>query len=604
MSPLSNPMRTIVRRCSGLIPGVVPAGGRAGRRALALGIAITAIGAASQLAASTPRGATVPWTAYEAEAMKTNAIVLGPRYDPYQVETESSGERCVKLSTPEDTLEFRATADGNAVVVRYSLPDSAAGGGTSGTLMLSINGTVARTLSLTSRYAHLYGKYPFANDPSQGEHRNFYDEVRAKDVAIHQGDTVRLTGFSGAPWCIVDLVDVERVAPPPAAPTGAVSIRDFDGKGDGRADDTAALRKAVEAAAHAGGVVWVPAGDYLLTGDIVVPSGVRIQGAGLWHTTFVGDAALYAQASRRVRFRLRGTRPALADFAIVGRLNYRSDAEPNDGVVGNECTGATIERIWIEHTKTGVWIYNGSQLTIAGCRFRDLIADGVNLCVGTTDTVVEDCTARGTGDDCFAIWPVPADQEFVQRSDPGRNVIRHCTGQLPFLANGGALYGGADNRIEDCRFEDITAGCGILISTTFLTSDEGRKIDNNFSGTTVVRDCDLIRCGGYDHDWAWRAALQFCLDRRRIPRVAIRGVTIRDSFSDGISVLAPGSAKGEGTLGPTTLDHVQVDGVGLGTKGRGLWIRADARGELTVTNSDLGEIVNDAREFTLTTDAK
>ena len=59
-------------------------------------------------------------------------------------------------------------------------------------------------------------------------------------------------------------------------------------------------------------------------------------------------------------------------------------------------------------------------------------------------------------------------------------MIRHCTGQLPFLANGGAIYGGADNRIEDCLFTDISAGCGILISTTFPTSDESRKIDNNF----------------------------------------------------------------------------------------------------------------------------
>ncbi len=547
-------------------------------------------------------GANVPWTTYEAEAMTTKAAVLGPRYDPYQVETESSGERCVKLSKPDDALEFQATSDGNAVVVRYSLPDAAQGGGTSATLALSVNGAVLRTLTLTSRYAHLYGKYPFSNDPSQGKHRNFYDEVRAKDVPIRRGDTVRLAGFTGAPWCIVDLVDVEHVDPPLAAPAGAISIRDFGGKGDGERDDTEPLRKAVDAAAHDARVVWMPAGEYKLTGDIVVPSGVRIQGAGLWHTTFIGDPALYTQPDRRVRFRLTGTNAGLADFAIVGCLNYRNDNEPNDGVVGHECTGATIERLWIEHTKTGVWIYNGSQLKITGCRFRDLIADGLNLCVGTTDTVVEECTARGTGDDCFAIWPVPADQGFVQRSHPGRNVIRHCTGQLPFLANGGAVYGGADNRIEDCRFEDITAGCGILISTTFPTSDESRRIDNNFSGRTVVRDCELIRCGGYDHDWAWRASLQFCLDRRSISGVMIRGVTIRDSFSDGISVVAPGSAKGEGTLGQTTLDHVRVDRVGLGRKGRGLWIRADARGGLTVKRSALGEIVNDAKAFILTTE--
>ena len=115
----------------------------------------------------------------------------------------------------------------------------------------------------------------------------------------------------------------------------------------------------------------------------------------------------------------------------------------------------------------------------------------------------------------FAIWPAVSDQGYVQDARPGNNVISRCTAQLPFLANGGAIYGGFGNRIEDCLFTDIATGCGILISTTFPTSDEGRKIDNNFSGTTVIRHCELIRCGGDDHSWSWRGSLQICLDRRR-----------------------------------------------------------------------------------------
>ena len=55
--------------------------------------------------------------------------------------------------------------------------------------------------------------------------------------------------------------------------------------------------------------VWVPAGDFKLTGEILVPSSVTIQGAGMWHTNFVGDEALYVQAARRVRFTLRDCAP-------------------------------------------------------------------------------------------------------------------------------------------------------------------------------------------------------------------------------------------------------------------------------------------------------
>jgi hypothetical protein len=213
--------------------------------------------------------------------------------------------------------------------------------------------------------------------------------------------------------------------------------------------------------------------------------------------------------------------------------------------------------------------------------------------------VVQNCSTRGTGDDCFAIWPVPSDQGFEQRMGiPGDNVFRHSTGQLPFLANGGALYGGANNRIEDCLFTDISSGCGILISSTFPTADEARKIDNNFSGTTLVKNVRLIRCGGYDHSWAWRAALQVCLDRRSISGLRFENVEIRDSLSDGISIVAPGQAKGQGTLSDTVFENVQVAGVGLGVPDRhDLWIRDDASGALTIMHGQIKTIRNDSAHF-------
>jgi hypothetical protein len=353
------------------------------------------------------------------------------------------------------------------------------------------------------------------------------------------------------------------------------------------------------AAQKQGMVVWVPAGDYKLTGDIVVPSSATIQGAGMWHTTFVGDAALYGQADRRVRFKLTGTGAQLADFAIFGQLNYRNDQEPNDGVVGDGCTDASVKRVWVEHTKAGVWVYNGVRLLIEGCRFRNLLADGVNFCVGTSHSVVQNCTARGTGDDCYAVWPAPSDQGRDERAEkPGHNVIRRSTGQLTFLANGAALYGGANNRIEDCLFTDIATGCGILISTTFPTADEARKVDNNFSGTTVVKNNRLVRCGGYDHSWGWRGSFQIALDRRSLSGLRISQVEIRDSISDGFTVVAPGKAKGEGTLSDAVLEDVTVAGVGLGASGRfGLRIREDAGGGLKLIRAEIGEVRNESGSF-------
>jgi hypothetical protein len=552
--------------------------------------------------ASAGVGADMPWTTYEAEAMKCTGLVLGPRYDPNVVETESSGQKCVKLVAAGDFVEFTAAANANALVIRYSLPDAKEGGGASANLDLYVNGKRVKALALTSRYSWLYGTYPFSNQPSEGKPRNFYDEIRVKGLKIGRNDVIRLRrSDADEAFCIVDLVDLENVPRPLPAPENSLCVLDFGADQNGEMDATSALRRCIAEAQRQSKTVWVPAGDYKLTGEILVPSSVTVQGAGMWHTTFVGDSTLYDQSARRVRFKLTGSNIHLADFSVIGRLNYRNDNEPNDGIVGAGCADSSVSNVWLEHTKVGIWIYNGVNLVIEGCRFRNLVADGVNLCVGTSGTVIQNCTARGTGDDCFAIWPAASDQGFVgQGPRSGNNVIRRCTSELTFLANGAAIYGGANNRIEDCRFADIGTGCGILISTTFPTSDENRKIDNNFSGTTLVTNCELVRCGGYDHSWAWRGSLQICMDRRSISGLTVSHVTIQDSISSGVTIVAPGSSKGEGTLSDAKFEMVNINNSGIGgSPHHDLWIRKDACGSVTIHNSAIADIRNESDHFSL-----
>ncbi len=102
----------------------------------------------------------------------------------------------------------------------------------------------------------------------------------------------------------------------------------------------------------------------------------------MWHTTLVGDDEQYTNSNRRVRFNGKGSNIHISDFAIIGKLNYRNDSEPNDGFGDSFGADSTISRIWVEHTKTGVWVNNSSNLVVEGCRFRNTIADGLNFCVG------------------------------------------------------------------------------------------------------------------------------------------------------------------------------------------------------------------------------
>lgn len=58
----------------------------------------------------------------------------------------------------------------------------------------------------------------------------------------------------------------------------ALDVKDFGAKADGVTDDTAAFQKAMDEAGKAGGRVFVPAGRYLIAGNLRVPEAVVLEG--------------------------------------------------------------------------------------------------------------------------------------------------------------------------------------------------------------------------------------------------------------------------------------------------------------------------------------
>jgi hypothetical protein len=564
------------------------------------GIIIIVIGNIFQSSAQEKQGAAIPWTTYEAEQMRTTGTVMGPDYHPYQVETESSGQQCVKLAAEGQFVEFTATKKANSMVIRYSLPDKTGGKGLTATLGIYKNGNLIRHDKISSRYAWLYGKYPFTNDPAAGQPRHFYDEIRIKELLVAKGDVIRIKldnrRESDANYCIIDLVDLENVPPPLKQPANSLSIADkrFQ-ESDFNGDYTKAFGNCIAKAGETGETVWIPAGTFKIAGDIILPPNITVQGAGMWYTELVGEEGLYTQANRRVRVKGTGSNIHIADLSITGNLDYRNDREDNDGIVGSFGTNSTISRIWIEHTKVGMWIDNSSNLKITGCRMRNTMADGINFCIGMANSSIENCSARGTGDDCFAIWPaVFKKQEF----SPGHNLISRCTAQLPYLANGAAIYGGNSNRVKDCSFADISQGSAILVSTTFPTESKDKTINNNFSGLTLIEDCTITRSGGFDHEWDWRAAIEICLDKRSISHIAISNLSIMKSLSDGFSVVAKNEPGATGLLANATLQNIRISGFGMGAKDKhALFISAGAHGSLTIKNSHIPDSKNESEDF-------
>ena len=90
------------------------------------------------------RGATVPYTEYEAENSSTNGTVIGPDRTYRTVASESSGRRAVRLDNAGKYTQFTLTKPTNSLVVRASIPDNSAGTGTAG----STATTPSRTIQL------------------------------------------------------------------------------------------------------------------------------------------------------------------------------------------------------------------------------------------------------------------------------------------------------------------------------------------------------------------------------------------------------------------------------------------------------------------------
>jgi hypothetical protein len=544
-------------------------------------IAIILFLAASLPSVQASSGANVPWISYNYVAGNmTNgggATIIGPPTQQSSIsatltdaiQMEATGGQAVQLNGTGQYAELTAQAAANSIVVRYCVPDTAAGGGTNYTISLYTNGIFAQKLQVTSQYTWLYGSYPFVNTPGSGSPRNFFDEVRLSGLTINPGDTVQIQEDADdtAAFYVIDLVDLENVAPPLTAPTNSLDVTGapYNAVGDGVTDDTTALQNCILDASSSGETVWMPAGNYVITGLIYLPSNTTIQGAGMWYTTLLGNASLYNTSNKRVTIGGEGNNIHISDFAIVGRLTYRNDNEPNDGIGYSFGTNSTISRIWVTHTKTGIWLENANGLVIDSCRIRNTVADGINLNTGMRGTIVTNCSTRSTGDDCFALWPESGSSQYVI----GLNVFTHCTGQLPFLANGGALYGAVSNRIEDCAFTDIPYGCGIYIAGTFAIGS-----GNSFSGTTVAQRCDLIRCGGRDpNGWSWRAALTIAPGTgstfQNVTNVNINHINITNSLCYAVEIL---NNSGSGVVSNVTMNLVNISNYGLQVAGvYGVW---------------------------------
>lgn len=348
-----------------------------------------------------------------------------------------------------------------------------------------MDGHKQKELPVTSRYGWYYGGYPFNNNPSDTNPHHFYDESRTLfDKTYPQGTKVKVvvTSTSVAHTFTIDLADFELVHPPLPKPEGALSVTDFGADHTGKSDSTKAFQKAVDEGRGQHKTVYIPEGHYLLYDHVIVDQ-VILVGAGPWYSVLGGRHPQDMTKSAGVfgKFEADGgasKNVVLKNFAIIGAITERNDAAPTNAL-GGSLSNSLVDNLWLQHVKCGGW-FDGrmANFTMRNTRIIDTTADGVNFHKGVTNSVVENCFLRNTGDDGLAMWA-------EQYAEIGNKFLRNTVG-LPILANNIAIYGGRDIEVSDnLVYDTLTNGGGIHISNRYANVRGDTSVKGNYKVCTL-----------------------------------------------------------------------------------------------------------------------
>ncbi|MCW2142865.1 discoidin domain-containing protein [Actinoplanes cyaneus] len=548
------------------------------------------------------RGANMPYDMYEAEDGTTGggAAVVGPNRTVGDLAGEASGRKAVTLNQTGSYVQWTTRNATNTVVARFSIPD-----GTTSSINVYVNGSLNKTLPLTSKYAWLYGNETAPQNSGTGP-RHIYDEANIMLTgSFPAGSTIKLQKDSGNSGAIaIDFINLEQVTaianPDPAkyvVPTG------FDQQSVQNALDTAR-----QDSTKVG--VYLPAGDYQTANKFqVYGKAIKVVGAGPWYTRFFTPST---QSETDAGFRADATAngSTFANFAFFGNYTIRIDGPGKVFDLAN-VSGITIDNIWAEHVVCLYWGANTDNMVIKNSRIRNTFADGVNMTNGSTGNLVDNNDARATGDDSFALFSAID----AGGSDEINNTFSNLSSTLTWRAAGIAVYGGYANTFKNIYIADTLVYSGITVSSL----DFGYPM-NGFGANppTVLDNISIVRAGG--HFWGQQVfpAIWMFSASKVFQGIRISNVDIVDPTYSGIMFQTQydGAGRPVNPITDTIFTNVTITGAQKSgdafdaKSGYGIWAnplpeagQGPAVGSATFTNLTLSnnyrDIENPTSTFTI-----
>jgi hypothetical protein len=478
-----------------------------------------------------------PYTRYEANlGTLTNATATAKSYTQSTLQSEASDQVCVDLSGAGASVAWTVTADGDGLVIRYSLPD-----GQSGSLDVYANNVFVATLNLTTYYSWEYlssNGNPNNVGITNTNARMRFDEVRMLlPSKIITGGNLKLVRNTGN--ITIDFAELESV---PAAVTASGGDVTYTGTGSN-------LQSFINS--NGGATIYIPAGIYNMGTELYLgTANTVLKGAGMWYTE------LHFTNNGGGNGGLRANATAISYSGLYLSTVRNSRSSSYKGINGVYTSGSSITNVWAEHFECGAWIgqYNAGSIaiadgfTISNCRFRNNYADGINLCKGTSNTIVEHCSFRNNGDDDMAIWS-------ANSLECRNNTFRYNTSENLWRASGCAIYGGYNNQAHHLLIKD-NLEAGLKVNNSFAGAPF------NSSGMHVFSDITIIACGTfndlYNNPVGAVDIACFSVAGTMIKNVKFVNITITDSRNDAIYI---SKKNGQGFYN-LTFENISVNGTG------------------------------------------
>lgn len=458
------------------------------------------------------RGATMPYTRYdynydgEAESLGGAVLERDKTWNRLGITSQASDQTYVKMPVGSSvTWNMRTYGDG--VTVRYTIADKHDGGHgqeggyalNEGELKFYINDEYAGKVALSSYYMYHYfslnsGDPSHEYSPSASPAFAFDERHTRLNSRFKPGDRLTVKCTSGDEVG-VDFIETE-VVPEAISEAEAAdgrqvfNVLNYGAKPNDLAkDNRGAFNAAIKAADAVGGVVYVPEGTWYMgmsdKGNGANQQGiwgfsaknVKITGAGIWHTNIqftgwlcfgggisAGNSAIGgSSAADNIEF---------CNMYLNSNLAWRNEPQAvYKAFMDLWAGGSVIHDVWMEHFEAGIWFgdYNNSPVRycdggrIVNCRIRNNLADGVNLCVGTSNAAVINCNVRNSGDDGLAMWCANAGGA----KDETGNVFCYNTVEHIWRAGAIAVYGGTDQKVYNNWIGESFISAGFHANDTF-----------------------------------------------------------------------------------------------------------------------------------------